>query len=86
MSRDRGTALLFLMSVILAVGTGGSALAQKKKPAKAAAGDSGAPSPVLERAIKLYDGEDYYSASIELYKVVEGESGDSEASHFSVSL
>jgi tetratricopeptide (TPR) repeat protein len=36
-------------------------------------------SPVLERALKLYDGEDYYSASIELFKVVEGESGDSEA-------
>jgi tetratricopeptide (TPR) repeat protein len=77
MSRDRGTALLFLMSVVLAVGTGGPAWGQKKKP-KAAA-DSGAASPVLERAIKLYDSEDYYSASIELYKVVEGESGDSEA-------
>ena len=33
---------------------------------------------MLERAFKLYDGEDYYSASIELNKVVEGESGDSE--------
>ena len=33
---------------------------------------------MLERALKLYDGEDYYSASIELNKVVEGESGDSE--------
>ena len=40
------------------------------------AGDQ--PSKVLERAFKLYDGEDYYSASIELNKVVEGESGDSE--------
>ena len=36
------------------------------------------PSKVLERAFKLYDGEDYYSASIELNKVIEGESGDSE--------
>ena len=34
---------------------------------------------MLERALKLYDGEDQYSASIELNKVVEGESGDSEA-------
>jgi len=76
MSRDRGTALLFLMSVILAVGTSGQAFGQKKKPKGAA--DSGAASPVLERAIKLYDSEDYYSASIELFKVVEGESGDSE--------
>src|SRR3954469_5424468 len=75
MSRDRGTALLFLMSIVLAVGTGHQAWAQKKKKAAA---DSGAASPVLERAIKLYDSEDYYSASIELYKVVEGESGDNE--------
>jgi tetratricopeptide (TPR) repeat protein len=40
------------------------------------AGDQ--PSRVLERALKLYDGEDYNAASIELNKVVEGESGDSE--------
>ena len=33
---------------------------------------------MLERAFKLYDGEDFYSASIELNKVVEGESGDTE--------
>ena len=37
------------------------------------------PSKMFERALKLYDGEDYYSASIELNKVVEGESGDGEA-------
>lgn len=77
MSRDRGTALLFLVSVVLATGTGGTDAWAQKKKAKAAA-DSGAPSPVLERALKLYEGEDFYSASIELYKVVEGESGDSE--------
>src|SRR5882672_154675 len=60
------------------------ALAKKKKgegggefqPEAAPAGDQ--PSKVLERAFKLYDGEDYYSASIELNKVVEGESGDTE--------
>ncbi len=45
--------------------------------AEAPAGDQ--PSKVLERAFKLYDGEDFYSASIELNKVIEGESGDSEA-------
>ena len=33
---------------------------------------------MLERAFKLYDGEDYYSSSIELNKAIEGESGDSE--------
>jgi len=37
------------------------------------------PSKTLERALKLYDGEDYYSATIELNKVVEGQSGDDEA-------
>src|SRR4029077_1936454 len=36
------------------------------------------PSKVLERAFKLYDGTDYFSASIELSKVIEGESGDTE--------
>src|SRR6185312_9132167 len=57
---------------------------------KAAAPDSGEaqpegdqpvgdqPSKVLERAFKLYDGTDYFSASIELSKVIEGESGDTE--------
>ncbi|HEY3356318.1 MAG TPA: hypothetical protein VGQ83_23905 [Polyangia bacterium] len=39
---------------------------------------TGPPSKVFERALKLYEGEDYYNASIELHKVIEGESGDSE--------
>jgi tetratricopeptide (TPR) repeat protein len=59
------------------------ALAKKKKgashdyqPEAAPTGDQ--PSKVLERAFKLYDGEDFYSSSIELNKVVEGESGDTE--------
>ena len=47
------------------------------QPEAAPTGDQ--PSKVLERAFKLYDGEDFYSASIELNKVVEGESGDTEA-------
>jgi tetratricopeptide (TPR) repeat protein len=46
------------------------------QPEDAPSGDQ--PSKVLERALKLYDGDDQYSASIELNKVVEGESGDSE--------
>src|SRR5262245_48068291 len=74
MIRERGTLLFFLsISLSLQMAPGPSAAAPKKKPVSDAA------SPVLERAIKLYDGEDYYSASIELYKVVEGESGDSDA-------
>ena len=42
-------------------------------------GPAGPPSKVLERALKLYDAEDYTNASIELNKVVEGQSGDDEA-------
>jgi hypothetical protein len=34
------------------------------------------PSKTLERAIKLYDKEDFFSASIELKKVLDGDSGD----------
>jgi tetratricopeptide (TPR) repeat protein len=34
------------------------------------------PSKTLDRAIKLYDKKDFFSASIELKKVIEGESGD----------
>jgi tetratricopeptide (TPR) repeat protein len=63
------------------------ALKKKKSAAAAAKGEfqpeaaptGDQPSKVLERALKLYDGDDHYSATIELNKVVEGESGDSEA-------
>lgn len=39
-------------------------------------GSSTPPSKTLERAIKLYDKKDFFSASIELKKVLDGESGD----------
>jgi len=39
---------------------------------------SAPPSKTLERALKLYDSEDFYTSSIELNKVVEGQSGDDE--------
>ncbi|HJZ87375.1 MAG TPA: tetratricopeptide repeat protein [Polyangia bacterium] len=61
------------------------AAAQKKSGMKFApdpvksAPATGPASKTLERALKLYENEDYYSASIELHKVIEGESGDSEA-------
>ena len=48
------------------------------EPAKPT-GPAGPPSKVLERALKLYDAEDYANASIELNKVIEGQSGDDEA-------
>src|SRR5262249_44487447 len=81
------------ISVLLAVflACPGAARGQKKHPAEggnvkmkfapdatksgAAAGPA---SKTLERALKLYDSEDFYSASIELHKVIEGESGDAE--------
>ena len=82
MSRKRALGVLLLTSLCLS--TTSVALAAKKKksatkdyqPEAAPSGDQ--PSKVLERAFKLYDGEDYYSASIELNKVVEGESQDTE--------
>src|SRR5580692_345024 len=80
MSRKRVVGIFLLTSLFLSTSV---ALAKKKKapskdyqPEAAPTGDQ--PSKVLGRAFKLYDGEDYYSASIELSKVVEGESGDSE--------
>jgi tetratricopeptide (TPR) repeat protein len=84
MSPKRAIGILLTATLIL---TGSVASAKKKK---AAAPDSGEaqpegdqpvgdqPSKVLERAFKLYDGGDYSSSSIELSKVVEGESGDTE--------
>src|SRR6476620_11654212 len=78
MTRFRVVGLLLTSSLLLASPL---ALAKKKKaadfvPEEGASGDQ--PSKVLERAFKLYDGEDFYSSSIELNKVVEGESGDTE--------
>jgi tetratricopeptide (TPR) repeat protein len=84
MTRIRALALLLSSSILL---SGSFALAKKKKKAESGgefqpegeappSGDQ--PSKVLERAFKLYDGEDFYSASIELNKAIEGESGDSE--------
>ena len=86
MTRFRVLAVLLTGSLIC---TGSVALAKKKKKADTGGGDfqpeageappqGDQPSKVLERAFKLYDGEDYYSSSIELNKAIEGESGDSE--------
>jgi tetratricopeptide (TPR) repeat protein len=74
MNRER----MMIFVVVVAVAGGGEALAQKKKPAPAAPAVSAAGSPVFERAMKLYDAKEYPSASIELFKVIEGESGDAE--------
>lgn len=84
MSRKRAVGILLMTSFLLPALPMSEALAKKKKggaskdyqPDAAPTGDQ--PSKVLERAFKLYDGEDFYSSSIELNKVVEGESGDTE--------
>jgi TolA-binding protein len=83
MSRNRPLGLFLIATLLCSTSV---ALAKKKKaaaggggefqPEAAPSGDE--PSKVLERAFKLYDGEDFYSASIELNKVIEGESGDTE--------
>src|SRR5215471_5095813 len=85
MSRKRPLGIVLAAIVLLSTST---VLAKRKKsaasgntgefqPDSAPAGDQ--PTKVLERAFKLYDGEDFYSASIELNKVIEGETGDTEA-------
>ena len=40
---------------------------------------SGPASKTMQKGLKLYETKDYYSASIELHKVIEGETGDSDA-------
>jgi TolA-binding protein len=79
MSRKRAVVGVLLTTSLFL--TASVAMAKKKRggdfqPEAAPSGDQ--PSKVLERAFKLYDGEDFYSASIELNKVIEGESGDTE--------
>ena len=76
MSSIRGTVLLVVFSTLgfAAIAPQAQAQAARRKAAR-----SDAASQVLERALKLYDSNELYSASIELYKVVEGESGDSDA-------
>jgi tetratricopeptide (TPR) repeat protein len=55
---------------------------QKARPMTFAPESQAKPGPAsktLERALKLYDAEDYTMSTIELNKVVEGQSGDDEA-------
>jgi TolA-binding protein len=88
MSRSRGLGIV--LACVLALAPSLAHAKKKKKdaggsdapkgdfqPEAAPTGDE--PSKTLDRALKLYDTDDFFSASIELNKVVEGESGDSEA-------
>src|SRR6266550_1490339 len=69
------------LAVAVTIGTASGAPKGGAKGAAPAAEDEpsgagGPPSKTLERAIKLYDKKDFFSASIELKKVLDGESGD----------
>jgi len=74
-----------LFSITTATGVAYAAKGNAKAPAAAAkpagggasAPEGSPPSPTLQRATKLYDKGDYYSASIELKKVLDGETPDS---------
>src|SRR5215471_8646167 len=72
-----GAVVLVTGGVASAAGKGGAAAAPKPHTGGAVASDA-PPSPTLQRATKLYDKGDYYSASIELKKVLDGETPDSE--------
>ncbi len=66
---------------------GGDDMTFDESEASGGAAPAGPPSPVMARAIKLYDKGDYYSSSIEFFKVLSDESGDSpgnkqRAEHF----
>ena len=77
-------ASLAALAVVLAISAASADADTKKGPAKNDQSmdfepdnaTSTPPSKTLERAIKLYDKKDYPSASIELKKVLDGESGD----------
>ena len=74
MRRLKTLAIALLLTVASA-----PALAQKADtPSSEGEPEGGPPSKTLERAVKLYDKGDYYSASIELKKVLAGETGDDD--------
>jgi TolA-binding protein len=90
MSRKRRIGIALCSSLVLSASLFAPvAHAKKKKAAPAAEGApefqadaapaAGQSSKTFERALKLYEGDDYYAASIELNKVIEGESGDTDA-------
>ena len=74
----------YLASLVIGVALLGSAAVSHAGPAKGGSemdfepdnATSTPPSKTLERAIKLYEKKDYVSTSIELQKVLSGESGD----------
>lgn len=74
---NRPLHLLALSLVASLVVTGSTGLTSRLGVGIREAHADEAPSKTLERAIKLYEDDDYFSASIELKRVIDGESGDS---------
>jgi tetratricopeptide (TPR) repeat protein len=81
----RSLKLFSLVTIAMLAGATAQAAPKDNKAAARPTGDmefepdnatSTPPSKTLERAIKLYDKKDFFSASIELKKVLDGESGD----------
>jgi hypothetical protein len=65
-----------LLALVLAVAIG-TPLAVMGSASLAVADEAAPASKTLERAVRLYESKDWFSASIELKKVIDGESGDS---------
>jgi hypothetical protein len=76
----KSAAAIAALALLVLSSSAAPAQAQPKKPVKAVEEDvdrvTTPPSKTLERAIKLYDKKDFFSASIELKKAIDGESGD----------
>src|SRR2546421_10035519 len=66
-----------LLGAVLVLSTGVAHAGRGGGAAAATVSSDAPPSPTLQRATKLYDKGDYYSASIELKKVLDGETPDS---------
>lgn len=77
MSQRLRIPLLIVVSALVALSPEAWGQTKKRRSKVAAPANTG--SPAIERGLKLYDANDHYSASIELFKVVEGETGDTEA-------
>src|SRR5690242_15116690 len=71
-----GLAVAVTMATAYGAPKGGAKIAGPAASEDEPSGAGGPPSKTLERAIKLYDKKDFFSASIELKKVLDGESGD----------
>ena len=75
----RFRSLLFVLATLVAMAAPVGAQEDDMEFEPEGIEEAGPPSKTLGRGLKFYDKGDYYSASIELYKVVQGETNDSAA-------